>query len=182
MSSFTREVRKDTLRLKDQMLYSTKLAGNFPEELKDHLESSLQEGVFKMTKEANEVSLMDIVDMVYSIQSAQRQSGGSQGSAANDDPYLTVEEVHILAKNMTKIQFGANPGGLEEAKESSGGGLPSSNHINKLHSIALKVLKKLDKTFEGGLKQEDCSKEADFDSDEEMQDNESVGKKERFTR
>jgi len=67
VSSFTREVRKDTLRLKDQMLYSTKLAGNFPEELKDHLESSLQEGVFKMTKEANEVSLMDVVDMVYSI-------------------------------------------------------------------------------------------------------------------
>jgi len=89
--------------------------------------------------------------------------------------------VYVLAKNMTQIQFGASPGGLEEAKESSGGP-PSSNRTAKLHSIVLKVLKKLDKTFEGGLKQEDCSKDADFDSDEEMEDNETPGKQDRFTR
>jgi len=65
-SSFTRDVKKDTIKLKDQMLYATKL-GNCNEDLKDHFESSLQEELFQMTKEANHLSLLDLVDIVYNI-------------------------------------------------------------------------------------------------------------------
>jgi hypothetical protein len=65
-SSFTRDIKKDTIKLKDQMLYATKL-GNCHEDLKDHFESSLQEELFQMTKEANQLSLLDLVDIVYNI-------------------------------------------------------------------------------------------------------------------